>query len=283
MTANHIVRLSSNAVEALIDVNHGARLSNLRFDGQEILSQHHDTDSLAWGCYPMVPWAGRMRDATFVHRGITHHVPSDPDPLLAPHAIHGLVHNAAWKIVSVSATRATLRIDFDHRWPFAGWVEHLVSVDDTSIEMRLTVSMNEKAIQTATKTDMPAQVGWHPWFVRPLQIQTAFKTMYVRDTSGIATTQVVTPTTLHMTGHTPSPLDDCFTDADAPPTLTFSNGLVVRLESDCSHWVVYNKPAHAICVEPQSGPPNGLNSEPLAVSPNQPLTRIFRLTALGYP
>ena len=129
---------------------------------------------------------------------------------------------------------------------------------------------------------MPAQVGWHPWFVRPVQLDAAFTSMYVRDSAGIATSQVVTPTTLRMTGQTPSPLDDCFTDVDAPPTLTFGNGLVVHLESDCSHWVIYNKPVHALCVEPQSGPPNGLNSEPLAVSPNQPLTRNFRLTALGY-
>ncbi len=278
MTANQIVTLSSGTLNAVIDADHGARLSSLCFDGQEILLQRHDNDSLSWGCYPMVPWAGRLRDATFMHHGVTHHVPRDRDPLLAPHAIHGLVYNAPWKIIDASATSATLRIDFDDRWPFAGWVEHLVSVDDSSIEMRLTVFMNETTMQT----DMPAQVGWHPWFVRPVQLDAAFTSMYVRDIAGIATSQVVTPTTLQLTGQTPSPLDDCFTDADAPPTLTFGNGLVVHLESDCSHWVIYNKPVHAICVEPQSGPPNGLNSEPLAVSPNQPLTRNFRLTALGY-
>jgi aldose 1-epimerase len=278
MTANQVITLSSGIVEAVIDADHGARLSSLCFAGREVLLQRIDNDSLSWGCYPMAPWAGRMRDATFVHHGITHHVPKDPDPLLAPLAIHGLVHNAPWKIVSASASSATLRIDFDHRWPFAGWVEHHVNIKASSIEMRLSVFMNEKVLQP----DMPAQVGWHPWFVRPANLEATFTTMYVRDSAGIATTRVVTPTTLQLTGQTPSPLDDCFTDAGAPPTLSFGDGLTVRLESDCSHWVVYNMPSHAICVEPQSGPPNGINSEPLAVSPNQPLTRFFRLTALGY-
>jgi aldose 1-epimerase len=102
--------------------------------------------------------------------------------------------------------------------------------------------------------------------------------MYVRDSDGIAGAQRAHQQHDLMQ----SPLDDCFSNAVATPLLKYDNGLVIRLESDCIHWVVYNEPSHAICVEPQSGPPNGLNSEPLVITPNHSLTRYFRLTALGY-
>jgi aldose 1-epimerase len=142
------------------------------------------------------------------------------------------------------------------------------------VNLQLTVHATEHNDEMIS---MPAQVGWHPWFVRPVQLVAEFKTMYVRDSDGIADAQRA-----HQHDLMHRQLDDCFSDAVTAPLLNFENGPTVRLESDCSHWVVYNEPLHAICVEPQSGPPNGLNSEPLVVSPNHPLTRYFRLTALGY-
>ena len=268
---SNMITLSSGNVEIVIDVDHGARLSSVRFGHTELLMQHTHDDSFSWGCYPMAPWAGRTRNGIFEYQGTSVQLPINS----APHAIHGLVHDAVWQVVNTAPTNATLRVDLDQRWPFAGWVEHRISVDSTSVNLQLTVHATEHNDEIIS---MPAQVGWHPWFVRPVQLEAEFKTMYVRDSDGIAGAQRA----LQEQDVMQSPLDDCFTDAIAAPLLTYDNGLVVRLESDCSHWVVYNEPSHAICVEPQSGPPNGLNSEPLAVSPDHPLTRYFRLTALGY-
>jgi aldose 1-epimerase len=272
MNSNNMITLSSGNVEIVIDAEHGARLSSVRFVETELLVQRINDDSFSWGCYPMAPWAGRTRNGIFEYQGTSVQLPINS----APHAIHGLVHDAVWQVVNTSPTSATLRVDLDQRWPFAGWVEHRISVNSTSVNLQLTVHATEHNDEIIS---MPAQVGWHPWFVRPVQLETEFKTMYVRDSDGIAGAQRA----LQEQDVMQSPLDDCFTDAIAAPLLKYDNGLVVRLESDCSHWVVYNEPLHAICVEPQSGPPNGLNSEPLAVSPDHPLTRYFRLTALGYP
>ena len=271
MTNNNVITLSSGNVQVVIDAIHGSRLSSLRFGEHELLVQRSNDDSFSWGCYPMAPWAGRTRNGIFEHQGLSVQLPINS----APHSIHGLVHDAEWQVVTTSSTSATLRVELDQRWPFAGWVEHRISVDPSSVDLQLTVHAADRNDESAS---MPAQVGWHPWFVRPAQLEAEFKTMYVRDSEGIAGTQRAHQQQDLMHGQ----LDDCFTDAVTTPLLHFENGLTVRLESDCSHWVVYNEPSHAICVEPQSGPPNGLNSEPLAVSPNQPLRRYFRLTALGY-
>ena len=268
---NNMIALSSGNVEVVIDAEHGARLSSVRFGGTELLVQRTDGDSFSWGCYPMAPWAGRIRNGIFEHQGSSVQLPINS----APHAIHGLVHDAVWQVVNTSPTSATLRVELDQRWPFAGWVEHCISVDSTSVNLQLTMHATEHKDEMIS---MPAQVGWHPWFVRPVQLEAKFKTMYVRDSDGIAGAQRA----LQEFDLMKSPLDDCFSDAVTAPLLNFENGPTVRLETDCSNWIVYNEPSHAICVEPQSGPPNGLNSEPLVVSPNHPLTRYFRLTALGY-
>jgi aldose 1-epimerase len=268
---NNVITLSSGNVEVVIDTKHGSRLSSVRFGEIELLVQRTNDDSFSWGCYPMAPWAGRIRKGIFGHQGSSVQLPIN----FPPHAIHGLVHDAAWQVVNTSPTSATLRVELDQRWPFAGWVEHRISVDSTSVNLQLTVHATQHNDEIIL---MPAQVGWHPWFVRPVQLVAEFKTMYVRDSDGIAGAQRA----LQEFDLMKSPLDDCFSDAVTAPVLNFENGLTVRLESDCSHWVIYNEPSHAICVEPQSGPPNGLNSEPLVISPNHPLTRYFRLTALGY-
>ena len=52
----------------------------------------------------------------------------------------------------------------------------------------------------------------------------------------------------------------------------------MTVTSDCDHWVVYDQPAHATCVEPQSGPPDALNVAPVVVSPGEPLTRTMTIT-----
>ena len=52
----------------------------------------------------------------------------------------------------------------------------------------------------------------------------------------------------------------------------------MTIDSDCSHWVVYDETSHAICVEPQSGPPNDFNLEQFIVEPSKPLKRFMRLS-----
>ena len=47
--------------------------------------------------------------------------------------------------------------------------------------------------------------------------------------------------------------------------------LELALESSLDHWVVYDEPDHAICVEPQSGPPDALNLGPRLVRAAEPL------------
>ena len=87
----------------------------------------------------------------------------------------------------------------------------------------------------------------------------------------VATGELVAPST--------PPWDDCFVNT-GPVTLVYDREVAPELtvSSDCDHWVVYDEPATATCVEPQSGPPDSPNIRPRLVIPGEPLLRTMTLT-----
>ena len=76
------------------------------------------------------------------------------------------------------------------------------------------------------------------------------------------------------------PWDDCFTAVTWPVRLTWPGALELDMTSTCDHVVLYDEPRHAICVEPQTGPPDALNHLERAtiVRPGHPLTAEMSLT-----
>ena len=132
------------------------------------------------------------------------------------------------------------------------------------------------AVVESFEGPMPAMVGWHPWFLRdidgrgPVTLQFDAETMYVRDTEGMpdGTTQEVTA----------GPWDDCFTGLKGDPTLTWPDGLTLTLTSTCDHWVVYDEPQDALCIEPQSGPPDAFNLDKTTLAtPDAPVEHTMTL------
>jgi aldose 1-epimerase len=98
---------------------------------------------------------------------------------------------------------------------------------------------------------MPASIGWHPWFVKPDRVDLRFARMYLRDDDYITDGRIAEPPP-------PPPWDDCFEEPLETPRV-WIGGLEVSISSDCEFWVVYDMPAHATCVEPQSATPDAFN------------------------
>ena len=209
----------------------------------------------------MVPFAGRVRDGRFTHDGVTHQLPQNADA----HAIHGTVFDVAWSTVDYSPSHAVLVAPLGPRWPFGGNVTHVISVDanERSVTCTLTV--------TTTSPSAPAQVGWHPWFIRPATLDVQFGEMYARDVQHIPDGRRAAPPQ--------GPWDDCFIGARKAPAVIFGDGVRLNVESDCDHWVVYDMPTHALCLEPQSGPPDGFTLAPHVITPQSPLQRTMKLIA----
>ncbi|MFM8002690.1 MAG: aldose epimerase [Actinomycetota bacterium] len=242
-----------------VDPTNGGRLASLIAFGRELLIvKNSETNPQRWGSYPMVPYAGRVREGRFSFDGIDHNL----ELSMPPHAIHGTVLDRPFEVLDANSTSVSMQIDLGDRFAFEGLVTQTISLVDDVLNCSLTV-------QTRSPR-MPVQVGWHPWFARPCRLEAEFSEMYVRDAAGIPTGRTIAPP--------PPPYDDCFRGSRRSPRIIFDESIHVTVESDCSHWVVYDQPEHAICVEPQSGPPDGFNLEPFFITPDSPISRFMRLT-----
>jgi aldose 1-epimerase len=251
-----MIELASDAARVLIDPEHGGRLASLQVYGQELLVER-EPDPLRWGCYPMAPWTGRTRHGRFDFAGQRHSLPIT----LSPHAIHGTVWNRPWECIDSQSLHITLGDD----WPFAGYVEQHFELAEHQLRLQLSVHALDEAF--------PAVIGWHPWFRRrlgigmPAQLRFTARGIYVTDDDQIPTAALESPGA--------GPWDDCFTDIAQEPAIDWPGALSLSLRSSLDHWVIYDQPAHALCVEPMSGPPNALNSGAALVTPGQPLRGEF--------
>ena len=53
--------------------------------------------------------------------------------------------------------------------------------------------------------------------------------------------------------------------------LRWGGALELTITSSCDDLVLYDLPTHAVCVEPQTGPPDALRLTPILVEPGWPL------------
>jgi aldose 1-epimerase len=247
-----VIELSAGESRALIDPEAGGRLAQLTVDGLDLLVGRQESPT-QWGCFPMAPWAGRIRNGRFSWDGTEHELPINKPP----HAIHGVTYDRPWDVTASTDTTADLRIELDERWPLGGHVTQSFVLDHDRLHLRMEVH--------AGAVTMPASCGWHPWWKRqldrgePVELDFQAGMMWVKDDEGIPTGALVSPT--------PGPWDDCFTDMVQPPELRWKGALEVEIESHCTDWVIFTEPDHAVCVEPQTGPPDALNIDPAHAVP----------------
>ncbi|MFC9591912.1 aldose 1-epimerase [Streptomyces sp. NPDC056944] len=247
-------RLTAGDAELTINPEHGCRIESLRIGGTEVLRQGE-----RYGSFPMVPWCGRTENGRFRNGATTHQLPVNA----APHAIHGTVRDRAWKPARTSATEAVFTCELDDPWPYKGRVTQVFELAEDSLTLRFGVETYDDSF--------PAQAGWHPWFLRNLgaggqDVTIGFTPAWQeeRGENHLPTGRRIDPL--------PGPWDDCFGMPDGVDvTLTWPGELELKVASRAEWVVIYDEPEDAVCVEPQSGPPNGLNTLPRLVTPIDPL------------
>lgn len=250
-----MLELTAPGAAVLVSPHDGGRIASIAVDGHELLVTGSGSDHpMQWGAFPMIPWAGRIRHGRLTFDGITHQLPLG----LPPHAIHGTTYDRPWEVEA----DGSLAIELGPAWPFGGRAVQRFALDGAGLTCTIEVH--------AADRPMPAQAGWHPWFRRPVTLRLDAGAMYERDAEGIPSG--------HLVPVPPGPWDDCFTGLAAPPRLEWPDGPTVVLTSSCTDWVVYTQPEHALCVEPQTGPPDAPNTAPTIVVPGAPLVATMRLT-----
>lgn len=252
-----MLALTAGAARAVIDERHGGRIERLTVDGLDLLVPS-DVDDHNYGAFPMAPWAGRIRHGTFEFEGSAYQLPLNKPP----HAIHGTARDQVWRVDEQGQSRAEWSTELGEPWPLGGRVVQRASLQPDGLTLEMEVHASDRS--------MPASCGWHPWWSRQLargeavEVELHAGEMYKRDDEGIQTGELVPVQ--------PPPWDDCFTDLHAPAAvLTWPGAATLTIDTDCSCVVVFTEPDHAVCVEPQSGPPDEFNLQPRVVTPNASL------------
>lgn len=243
------IHVSDGLISTVIEPR-GGRIAQLTINDVDLLvGADPALDEMAWGCYPMVPWAGRIRRGRFAFEGITYQLPIN----MSPHAIHGVGFTSTWTPGATTDTSAELTLDLpvDERWPFGGVATQRFDVTPGALHLELSV--------TAGKVAMPVSFGWHPWFRKPSAVDFRPDAMYRRDSDYIAVDELIDVP--------PGPWDDCFVN-DRVVRATI-DGVNLELSSDCTDWVVYDEPLHATCIEAQTGPPDAFNIRPRVLQPGE--------------
>lgn len=159
------ITLSSGAVSAVVEPAFGGRITAFRHGGKDIFAPvpvdgSRDLSAPAsCGCFPLVPWSNRIRDARLSLEGETFDLTVTEKP--AGHAIHGHGLRRIW----IPETEGkTVRMHYAHEggvqgWPWPYRAAQVISVDDDGMSVTLSVvNMGDGA--------MPAGLGLHPYFPR---------------------------------------------------------------------------------------------------------------------
>ncbi|MCH0539832.1 aldose 1-epimerase [Streptomyces sp. MUM 203J] len=249
------IRLAAGDVELAVTPGNGCRIGSLRIGGTELLRQGEP-----YGCFPMVPWCGRTGGGTFLDGAVRHRLPLNAPP----HAMHGTGRDTAWRVARADKADAAFTYELGEPWPYPGRVTQLVELTEDSLTLRMGVETYGDSF--------PAQAGWHPWFNRTLDGDPATSALLdfspawqeERGDDHLPTGRRIDPE--------PGPWDDCFGMPDGVDvTLTWPGRLALKVASPERWVVVYDEQEAAVCVEPQSGPPDGLNTAPRLVTPIEPL------------
>jgi len=252
-----VVELTDDEVLMRIDPADGGRIVSLVIAGVERIlpkSRARALDpALYWGCYPMVPWAGRLSKGR---------IPTSDGEVrletnLPPSAIHGLGFDKAWEIVEQSATAVTMTCELRGLgWPFGGRAAQTLRLGVKSLELELRVGDYTRA--------GPAGLGWHPWFTRPsrgdLAVRVDSSEVLVLDADLVPTGEV-RPVARGEDLRSGPPLGDrrldhIYVRAKGPAVMRWPD-LEMRIEYDTSvETVVVHTPPEGVCVEPQTMWPN---------------------------
>lgn len=268
----------------------GAKLDWLRpYDATRSAS----VPSAEAGCFPLVPYSGRIANGVLSWRGRRYSLPTG---LLGdPHALHGTGWVSAWRVRSVGVDSA----EFVHAYSGADWpFPFEATLNFSLVEGALGVSI---AVTNTGTAEMPAGLGLHPIFAgRDISLRAAAATVWnIDDNKLFAGKSPAAPPWDFLVGAPlrGTQLEHGFSGWDGAFEITWPNrrsALVVTASEHLRHLVIYSRAyddtnEDFVCVEPVSHSVDGFNlsesgiedTGTLALSPGETCSAGVEFTITG--
>ena len=112
-------------------------------------------DVLEAGCFPLVPFANRIRDGRFACDG--REIRLAPNMAGEANPLHGQGWRAGWTVVEAGARQAVLGFRHDPgEWPWAYEAQQRIELDPAGLSLTLTC-------RNLSAARMPCGLGFHPY------------------------------------------------------------------------------------------------------------------------
>jgi len=251
------LELAAGGASVRVDPSAGGRLVSWRVGDLELLGTRGPLPE-EHGCYPMVPWPGRLRGNAVRFAGAEHPMPVT----YLGYAMHGTLLGRALRVAERTPHRVELRGELGPAWPWPGRATVTWELGEGRLRSRLEV---------ATDGDpFPAELGWHPWFRRrldrgePLRWRMDASAVLERDAAGLPTGRRLDPADVR------GPFDDAFEVPDGRARIDWPGALSLEIAGDAGWMVVFDELEDVVCLEPQTAPPGGPDDAAEPVRPGAP-------------
>lgn len=254
---DELLRIADGQLEVELLPAVGGRLHRLRAFGHDVLRtpadiRAHRATPVTWGAYPMAPWCNRLSTAP---TPVADRVVRLPASHVDGSALHGQLASIAWTVADDGSL--SVRGGGDG-WPWRYEVVERVTILGTAVRIEL-------ALTNLDDGPMPAGLGIHPWFVRPLDVRLAGAQVVPSNKDPAAgLVDVAGDLDLRRLGPVPDGLDGTWTDLDDPAVELRWPGLglaaEIRLHADAGRCVALASPEDidAVAIEPETHLPQGL-------------------------
>lgn len=249
--------LANDELEVVVLPAHGARLHRIRAFGVDLLRTPddpaaHGREPFFWGAYVMAPWCNRVPPGPVEVAGRTVYLEPNFDDGTA---IHGQVVGRAWEHGDGGSLHVSGGGD---GWPWRYEVWLRPGIDRGTLTLAY-------ALTNRSGAPMPAGIGVHAWFRRPLELRVPADAVYLANTNSPAQPEPVRDAFDLRPRGTPTPGLDATWGAVAPPVIELAwpdaeirATLEARTPGPLLAAVATPPEIDAIAVEPQTHGPDGL-------------------------
>lgn len=280
------VVLALGAIELTVLPQRGARLHRLRVGGRDLLrtpedARSYDDEPFFWGAFVMAPWCNRLAAGPLEIAGRTVDLPIN---FRDGTAIHGQVYGSPWRREGESAFEMEAG---GEGWPWPYRVRLVFELESAGL------SIVQSIINLADEA-MPAGVGLHPWFVRPVEVAVHGRSVFTSNSDSRPDPEPASGEhDLRRLTTMPPDLDATWADLGDPPVeLRWpGEGLACRVTASSNRGNLFITAASpsdvgADALEPQTHAPQGLrrllNGEPGALQLIEPGGSLVLTTRLSF-
>ncbi|MFM1916521.1 MAG: hypothetical protein RJB01_36 [Actinomycetota bacterium] len=246
------VLLQTDSQTITFDPQCGGRAISWVVEGQEVLATV-GSHPVQYGMYPMVPWAGRLRDnrvtaLTADNNGLVHNADFHPPINFMEWAIHGTVLDRPlddWELGD-SEFRARQVITGT---PWHGHVNYTWRVSGLTLITEMEIF---------TESAIPAVIGWHPYFAKSLwggRARWSAPDAQIAPRAGAFADGSLRPWEEQS-----APVDDAFWVPGREVSVHWGEQAQLRVINSHPWFVIFDELAEAMCVEPQTAAPNALET-----------------------